>query len=406
MPKEYILTVGHKNADITGNSNTALQEGVNRAAAAGGGTVRILPGIYIMNDSLHLRSNVAVEGCGNETVLWKPASAKSKITLYAGYGHYDVAVEEPEKFDVGMGVLLTSDHSGGFADTVATITAKHGDVLLLNRMLNNDYRIYEDNDIAKPINSVVISVYPVISGCGIENVCVKNLAIDGNAEENDAINGCRGGGIFAIKCRHLKLEGANVKNYRGDGISFQQCANTLIDGCVVEKMAGVGIHPGSGSTGVVIRNTKAIGNAHSGLGFCFRVTRTLLENCVFSDNGNWGVGIAGRDTDIEIRNCLIERNGLYGIHFYKDVQAQTGNNTLITGNTIRKNNICDIMLDCKTAGVYIHKNNSDVQIKAGEESYLECVTFGAPGDGYAFSSSYTNQQDIDHLGPWEKIKED
>ena len=401
MNNEIIITVGHKNADITGDTNTAIQDGVDKAAVAGGGIVKILPGTYIMNDSLHLRSNVTVEGTDG-TILWKPASVKSKIALTAGYGHYDVSVEEPQKFSVGMGVLLTSERSGGFADTVATITAIRGNVLLINRMLNNDYRLYTDDN--KPIDSAVISVYPVISGYGVENVCVKNIIINGNAQENDAVNGCRGGGVFVCQCRYLKLLNVSVRNFNGDCISFQQCVNTLIDGCSVEKMTGVGIHPGSGSVGVVVRNTRSVNNGHSGLGFCFRVTRTLLENCIFSDNGMWGVGIAGRDTDIEIRNCVIERNGYYGIHFYEDIKAQTGNNTLIADNIIRENGTnSDIMIACKTTGVYIY-NNGGAQVKAADESYLECVMFGAPSEDYIFSPSYIDQQDIDHLGPWDKIK--
>ena len=411
MSNEIIITVGHENAEITGNTNTAIQSAVDKAAASGGGIVKILPGKYIMNDSLHLRSNVTVEGDGESTILWKLASVKSKVALHAGYGHYDISVEEPEKFDVGMGILITGNHSGGFADTVGTVLAKRGNVLLINRMLNNDYAVYADNDSNKARDSVVISVYPIISGYGVENACVKNLTVDGNAEENDAINGCRGGGIFIAQGRYLKFLNVKVKKYNGDGISFQQCVNTLIDGCIAEDITGVGIHPGSGSVGVVIRNTKGIRNGHSGLGFCFRVTRTLLENCIFSDNGCWGIGIAGRDTDIEIRNCEIERNGYYGIHFYKDIQSQTGNNTLIADNIIRGNgtrenkpeNTSDIFIDCKTTGVYIY-NNHGAKIKATDKNYLEYVTFRAPGDDYTFSSSYIDRQDIEHLGPWEKIK--
>ena len=81
----FIITVGHETADITGGTNTAIQTGVDKAAAAGGGTVKILPGRYVMNDSLHLRSNVTVEGADG-AVLWKPASVKSRIALTAGYG--------------------------------------------------------------------------------------------------------------------------------------------------------------------------------------------------------------------------------------------------------------------------------------------------------------------------------
>ena len=40
-------------------------------AALGGGTVCILPGRYLMRDSLHLRSHVRLLGSGEDTVLPK-----------------------------------------------------------------------------------------------------------------------------------------------------------------------------------------------------------------------------------------------------------------------------------------------------------------------------------------------
>jgi len=184
------ISVGQRDADIIGNDNVAIQSAVDRAVALGGGIVTILPGTYIMKDSLHLRSGVTVRGCGEDTVLWKPPCVSSRIIHYLGYGHYDISVAEPEKFEIGMGVWITDDRSNWFYSTVATITWKEGHELGISRMLNSD--------ISESYNGRVITVYPIISGYYVSDICIEDLVIDRNAEENEFINGCRGGGIFLL----------------------------------------------------------------------------------------------------------------------------------------------------------------------------------------------------------------
>ena len=53
-----IITVGLKNADIIGSDNKAIQAAVDLVASRGGGTVQILPGEYILDDAIRLRSNI------------------------------------------------------------------------------------------------------------------------------------------------------------------------------------------------------------------------------------------------------------------------------------------------------------------------------------------------------------
>ncbi|MHC4325479.1 MAG: hypothetical protein ACYSUX_14535, partial [Planctomycetota bacterium] len=65
------ITVGKKNAQITGGDNRALQAAVDYIAGLGGGTVRIGEGLYVMYDSLHLRDNVTVKGVKGNTILKK-----------------------------------------------------------------------------------------------------------------------------------------------------------------------------------------------------------------------------------------------------------------------------------------------------------------------------------------------
>ena len=270
MIEYLVLAAGLLGANVEGRTNRDIQAAVDRAAAQGGGEVVLAAGTYDMDDSLHLRSHVRIRGQGDKTVLRKRPSVTSPLSADLGYGHFNVSLAEPGRFHVGMGVHIHDDHSGGFYDTVATLTWREGDRFGISRMLNHDY--------GRRANAAVTSIYPVISGYHLEDAAVEDLAIDGNKSQNAHLNGCRGGGVFLLQAHQLKLKGLHVKDYNGDGISFQQCRGTVVERCVLEGMTGLGLHPGSGSVGTVLRGNACRRNGSDGIYYCLRVSYSLCEN--------------------------------------------------------------------------------------------------------------------------------
>jgi hypothetical protein len=346
-------TVGPKDAELTGTTNEIIQAAIDQAAAVGGGIINILPGRYILKDSLHLSSNVTLRGHGSETVLWKPPSISSSVIHNNGYGLFAVAVTEPEKYAIGDGVHITDDRAGGFTDAVATVCWIRGNEIGLTRSLNHD--------IAGAANGRVTTVYPMISGYDLENAVVENLVIDGNAEQNAYLNGCRGGGIFLLRTDNVQLRNVTVKNYNGDGISFQQCTNTLVESCSCINNTGCGLHPGSGSVGFVFRDSKSIGNGKDGIYYCLRVSYSLCEDCLIEGNGQDGLSIGHRDTDAIIRKNRIASNGRHGIFVRNDLYNQSGHRTLVENNVFQDNNRAvgdsDIFFTSGVADMHIVHNS-------------------------------------------------
>ncbi len=329
------LSVGPSDADVVGADNRALQRAVDRVAGQGGGRVVIRPGLYHMEDALHLRSGVQVEGSGRDTVLRKAAEVRSELSADLGYGHYDVSLAEPEKFRVGMGVIITDSRAGGFYETQATLTWRDGDRFGLSHMLNHDY--------ARQAHGRVLSLFPLIRAEGVEGASVANLALDGNRAQNpDAISGCRGGGVFLIQSRNVALRGLHVANVNGDGISFQQCEGTLIADCICEDNTGLGLHPGSGSVRAVLRRCTCRRNGADGIFYCLRVSFSLCEECLIEGNGRHGISIGGRDTDHLIRSNVIRSNGACGVFFRQHDRVMAGNRCLVEGNELAAN--------CQSAG--------------------------------------------------------
>ncbi|MFP4058380.1 MAG: hypothetical protein ACLF0G_16050 [Candidatus Brocadiia bacterium] len=324
------ITVGQREGDVVGDDGRALQEAVDRAAAAGGGTVRVGPGVYPMADSLHLRSRVHVEGSGPETVLRKEPEVRCALAADLGYGHYDVSLAEPERFHTGMGVLVGDDRAGGFTLTVGTLTWREAERFGISRMLHHDY--------ARSANGFVASSFPLISGEGIEDASVARLAVDGNRAQNPTfLNGCRGGGVFLIRTRDVALRDLHVAHLNADGISFQQTVGTRIEECVCEDNANHGLHPGSGSVGAVLRRCTCRRNGADGIYYCLRVSFSLCEECVIEANGRDGISIGGRDTDHLVRRNAVRGNARCGVFFRPHDRAMAGNRNRLEENRVAGN---------------------------------------------------------------------
>lgn len=194
-------------------TNKVLQDAIDRVAAKGSSTVEAPAGEYLMHDALHLRDGVNVVGEAG-TVLRKAASARSALSQVLGYGHREFIVQEPEKFRPGMGIYISDDNSFGFYTTVATITGQRDNLFFINRQFAHDY---------SPLSGgYVASLFPVVEIADVHNVVLKNITIDGNAPQNENLNGCRGAGVFMLNAHQVHLENVKVTNYNGDGISFQQ----------------------------------------------------------------------------------------------------------------------------------------------------------------------------------------
>lgn len=323
------ITVGLENADIIGNDNRALQAAVDYISALGGGTVEILSGTYTMRNSLHLRSNITVRGQGNETTLWKADAVESPLILDGDFGEEQITLQNPTGFEVGYGVSITDDRSGGFHTAVGTIIWQDEDTFGVNVPMGGDYMVHN--------NARAATTFPVISGYHLENARIENLTIDGNKENNPMLNGCRGAGIFLYRGHHTIITNCTVKNYHGDGISFQQSQHVTLDECTSLHNTHLGLHPGSGSQHPTIRNCHSEDNGRIGLYLCWRVKHGVFENNQLIGNGETGISIGHKDTDNQFRNNRSVGNKREGILFRNESEAMAGHRNTFIDNEIIDN---------------------------------------------------------------------
>jgi hypothetical protein len=350
---ETVITAGITGADFCGRDNRAIQAAIDAVAHRGGGTVKILPGTYVLEDSVHLRDNVTLIGSGAETILRKGPQVYSRLSADLGYGHYDVSLAEPDKFHVGMAVTIRDDGAFGFYETIATLTWQDGDRFGVDQMLNHDY--------ARSRGGEVYSSSAPISAKFVANIEVRDLVIDGNRDENPrTLNGCRGAGVFLLAVKNARVSNVVVRDLNGDAIGFQQCTGVTIEDCLMEKNTGHGLHPGSGSVGGVMRRCRCIGNGHDGVFFCLRATYCVCDACEFIGNGDHGVSIGHRDTNNAIVGCRVAGNYGAGIFFREADEVMAPHVTLIADNTVADNctekEDAEILIAAPVRGVRIINN--------------------------------------------------
>jgi parallel beta-helix repeat protein len=350
MSERPRITVGIRDADLTGTDNRALQAAVDYVGSLGGGTVEIGAGEFLMRDSLHLRAHVTVRGRGEKTVLRKAKAASSPLELDGDFGEEQITVKNPDGFQVGDGVAIWDKNAHGFHRTVARITGRSGNTFSISLPLMSD--CMADN------GAQAATVFPVISGYHLDGVRVENLTIEGNKAENVNIDGCRGGGIFLYRCSGAVIERCTVRHYHGDGISFQQSNDVTVTDCLTEGNASLGFHPGSGSQRPVVRNCVARANGDDGLFLCWRVKHGLFEGNTLEGNGRFGISIGHKGTDNLLRNNRVIGNGADGVFFRNETEGMAGHRNRIEDNLIENNGVKEA-----AAGIRVRGETRDLVLK-------------------------------------------
>ena len=323
------ITVGHKNCDLIGRDNRALQAAVDYIAALGGGTVEIGVGEYVMRDSLHLRAHVMVRGTKGKTILRKADGVVSPLALDGDFGEQQITVEDPTGFDVGLGVAIWDDRAGGFHTTVARITGRTGSTFAIDKPLMADCMVGN--------HAKAGTLFPVVSGYNIKGARIEDVVIDGNKQANAYLNGCRGAGIFLYRGFGTVILNCTVRNYHGDGISFQQSNDVTVAGCVSEGNTHLGLHPGSGSQRPTVRHCIARGNGTDGLFLCWRVRHGLFEDNVLERNGRFGISIGHKDSDNLLQRNQVRFNNSNGVFFRNESLGMAAHRNRLKNNVIENN---------------------------------------------------------------------
>jgi hypothetical protein len=302
------VTVGPKEAHIVGSTERALQAAVDAMARFGGGTVRVLPGTYRLRNAVFLASNVRILGSGEDSVLIKEPSVKTKLAADSDWFDQEITLDDAKGFSVGDGVCLRTKnpHNGGTDVAKRTLVARSGKRFKLDRALRQNF--WETGE------STCETLFPIFSGENIADVVIENITLDGNKANNGNLDGNYAGCIFLQDCNRITMRQVTARNYNGDGLSWQICHDVLVENCHSHDHVGLGLHPGSGSQRPIMHGNRIERN-DIGIFFCWGVKFGLAEkNRIESCRGS-GISIGHRDNNNLVRDNDIIGSGKVGVLF-------------------------------------------------------------------------------------------
>lgn len=351
------VTVGPKSGDLIGTSHKVVQAAVDYVARLGGGTVKILPGMYVLRGSIHLRSNVRLIGSGDDTILTKPASVTTQLATDSDWFDQEITLIDASGFEIGDSVCLQTKnpHNGGVEVLKRTLIARAGNRFKIDRPLRANYWTIG--------NSTCSTLFPLVTGEEIENLVIENIALDGNRKNNENLNGNYGGCIFLQDVNQVLIRKVTARENNGDGISWQICHDVTVVDCHSHDHQGLGLHPGSGSQRPLMRRNK-LERCQIGLFFCWGVKHGLAEENTILDIKGEGISIGHRDTDNVVRKNVVRNSGQTGILFRPERGAGfCGHRNVIEQNLIENSG--------SDEGVAIDVQGGTEQVKLLQNSIRE-----------------------------------
>ncbi len=340
-------------AQLIGSDEKVIQAAVDYVARLGGGTVEILPGEYLLRNSVFLASKVRLLGHGAKTVLKKTPSKATKLIVDSDWYDQEITLEDATGLEIGDGVLLRTKNPDDGGNTVLkrTLIARSGNRFKLDKALRNNFW-----QSGTPTAS---TLYPLVTGEYIDNCVIENLTLDGNRAHVAHLDGNYGGCIFLQDCNRIVMRHVEARNNNGDGISWQICHDCVVENCFSHDNADLGLHPGSGSQRPIIRGNHVERN-HIGIFFCWGVKYGLAEKNKLVEN-DISVSIGHRDTDNLVIDNEILRSRTVGVVF----RPERGKSFAGHRNRIERNRIVDTG-SATSAAIDIQGETEHIQLASNE----------------------------------------
>jgi hypothetical protein len=365
---EDVITVGQRKADIIGTDNRAIQAAIDLVALRGGGTVHILSGTYILDDALHLQSNIHLTGDGQDKTILKHAKSVASLLLKdADMGQKEATPKDPSEFKVGMGIVIRSNkYQNEMSTRPATITRIENGVLYFKSYLDYDFTADYDGPEKVVGGGVVANIFPLIWGFEIKDVTIDGLTVDSKVEDKPGwMNDVWTAGICLERCQNCNITNAKAINTRGDGMVLITCEHVNIEKCEGANNTHHGFHTGAHSPWTKIRHCISHDNGSDGIYICWGVRESEFTDNEVYHNGfgliRNGISIGHKDVDNLIARNHIYNNAKDGIRFRTKTEPNGPHRTRVIDNLIENNGLAGAKV--KAAGIHICGIVHDITIE-------------------------------------------
>lgn len=336
----------------------AIQAALDAALAAGGGTVLLAAGTFLIRRPLVLGSRVTLAGAGmGVTTITRPAGVKSLLTVNASTGDTSVTVTDATGFTVGGSIHLSDTANWEWVSTQGRITNIAGNVITFANSEGLGRTGCEANYLTAR-SATAYSVFPLIRNVeGSLHVTVRDLTLDGNTGANDpnptstTVNGVAD---FTVACIHWVetyyslVDRVEILDAPGDAYSDQaqdgngltpsraaiKATRNTIRGCRIHGATRHGVHVGTCGAGAIVEHNTITGCAWYGYFYCAYATDGTATGNIVSGCGRGFAGGDDRDTGNTIVGNVITGCASWAIEFSGGGVGTHVSSLTITGNHI------------------------------------------------------------------------
>lgn len=334
MASRNEITVGPAGADVVGTDGRAIQTAIDAVTFRGGGTVRVLPGEYLLADSIHLRSNLTLVGDREGTILRPAPIVRSTLAVDADIGQKEITPRSTSTFLPGMGIVMRGPGRMNQMSTMPLTIDRVAD----GKLYLTDYIVHNFNAEA---GDWVINYFPLIHGFEVSGVVVDGLTLDAKPSGMDGLEEMWGGCLYIRRGRHSTLRNVRAENCLGDGIRFGQSEHITVEDCEAAHNSEYGIHPGSHSPWTTVRRCHIHHNGSDGLYLCWGVREGVFEDNEIHHNGfakhRNGISIGHKDTDNVLARNHVYENAKHGLCFRVKTEANGAHRNVMRENFIENN---------------------------------------------------------------------
>lgn len=328
---------------ITVKSVSEISDALNTIENAGGGTLYLDNGTYVLTADINVPSGVMISGVSRDSVIIDCNSSYAiKLNGTNTYTTGTVSITNGTTTVTGVGTTWTSAMIGryifldGFwykitnrsSNTQITI----GSAFTGNDLSGASYAIATPNSTAtlrrltihNATGSGIISQYSsepkfddlLVYGCGtgmefdycyapyiFSSVYENGTNLDFNYTYSFRVDfsafddSTTGNGVTMANSGDATFFDSAVSGNTGDGINLTSCRNIVFLSIDLSTNGGQGVELVSGNTDIQFIGVTAIGNTSDGYKLTATSDRITIANCSIKDNGGYGINISASTCD-------------------------------------------------------------------------------------------------------------
>jgi len=294
--------------------NVQIQAAIDIVDSYGGGTVRILPGTYVIHNEIVPKTNVRIE-MESGAIIQIMSQLRTALTSDLDWNEYTFTVVDATGFKAGMRIGWTIGSDTGYVvGYIGTIDTVVGNTVTV---LNEPTKRTTGQNLTVSGGAHLISYFSAIHAESVDGWGIAGGIIDGNKvnclvylqNKDQDMNG-----IIFGSCRNILIDHVEVKNtlFQGIHVCGRIAQGVVLNKCYVHDCSSSGICLDSIDEIVTVIDCISVDNSPAGLQL-IDVAYASVIGGYYVNNGVWNIRLGFVETMSHNRISGAYVEGVIGI---------------------------------------------------------------------------------------------